>query len=57
MEAKTLQDIFIKILRSELTETELDGAVKDQITPEVISALYSLSKHHDLAHIVSSSLY
>ena len=57
MDAKTLQDIFIKILRSELNETELDSAVKDQLTPDVLSALYSLSKRHDLAHIVAYSLY
>ncbi len=57
MGAKTLQDIFIKILRSELNETELDSAVKDQLTPDVLSALYSLSKRHDLAHIVAYSLY
>ncbi len=57
MDAKTLQDIFIKILRSELNETELDSAVKDQLTPDVLYALYSLSKRHDLAHIVAYSLY
>lgn len=57
MDAKTLQDIFIKILRSELNETELDSAVKAELTPDVLSALYSLSKRHDLAHIVASSLY
>lgn len=57
MEVKTLQDIFIKILRSELTGTKLDSAVKEQITPDVISALYPLSKKHNLAHIVSDSLY
>ncbi len=57
MEAKILQDVFIKILRSELNETELNSDVKDQLTPDVISALYLLSKRHDLAHIISSSLY
>lgn len=57
MEVKYLQDIFIKILRSELNETELDSAVGEQLTPDVLSALYSLSKKHDLAHIVSSALY
>lgn len=50
-----LQNLFIEILRSELNETELDISVKEQLTPEVISALYSLSKHHDLAHIVASA--
>ncbi len=57
MEAKALQDIFIGILRFELNETEPDGAVREQLTPDVISALYALSKRHDLAHIVSSALY
>lgn len=57
MEGKALQDIFIKILRSELTETELDASVKEQLTPDVVSALYSLADRHDLAQIVSSSLY
>ena len=57
MEGKALQDILIKILRSELNETELDHTVKEQLTSEVISALFSLSKRHDLAHIVSASLY
>ena len=52
MEVKALQDIFIKILRSELTETELDSSVIAQLTPDVISAIYSLSNQHDLAHIV-----
>ncbi len=57
MEVKVLQDIFIEILRSELNETELDNAVKAKLTPNVISSLFSLSKHHDLAHIVSSAIY
>lgn len=57
MEVTTIQDIFIKILRSELTETELDASVKEQLTPDVISALYSLADHHDLAHIVFYSLH
>ncbi len=57
MEVKAIEDIFIKILRSELTETEIDDSVKEQLNPDVISALYSLADHHDLAHIVFSSLY
>lgn len=44
MEVKNLQNIFIKILRSELNETELDDIVKGQLTSDVISALYSLVK-------------
>lgn len=57
MEIKAIEDIFIKILRSELTETELDDSVKDQLTPDIVSALYSLADRHDSAHIVFSFLY
>lgn len=57
MEVTALQDIFIKILRSELTETELDDSVKEQLTPDVVSALYSLADRHDLAYIALSSLH
>lgn len=57
MEVTAIQDIFIKMLRSELTGTELDVSVKEQITPDVVSALYSLAVRHDLAHIVASSLH
>lgn len=57
MEVKAVQDIFIKILRSELTETELDDSVKEQITPNAVSFLYSLANRHDLAFAVLSSLH
>lgn len=57
MEVKAVQDIFIKILRSELTETELDDSVKEQLTPNIVSVLYSLANRHDLAFAVLSSLH
>lgn len=57
MEVTAIQDIFIKMLRSELTGTELDVSVKEQITPDVVSTLYSSAVRHDLAHIVASSLH
>ncbi len=57
MDKRAVQDILIKILGATLTETELDSSVKEQLTPEVVSALYALSKHHDLAHIVATALY
>ena len=52
MEVTTIQDIFIKMLRSELSETELDASVKEQLTPDVVAALYSLADRHDLVYIV-----
>lgn len=57
MEVKATQDIFIKILRSELTETGLDDSVKEHLTSDVVSVLYSLANRHDLAYIVLSSLH
>lgn len=57
MEVKAIEDIFIKILRSELTETELDDSVKEQLTPDVVSGIYLLADRHDLAYIVLSSLH
>ncbi len=56
MEEKDLQELLIKILGAELNEAELDGSVKEALTSEAVSALYRLSKHHDLAHIVASAL-
>ena len=57
MEVKAIEDIFIKMLRSELSETELDASVKEQLTPDVVAALYSLADRHDLVYIVLSSLH
>lgn len=57
MDTKTLQDILIQILRFELNQTEPDASVKEQLTPEVLHSLYSLSKQHDSAHIVADFLY
>lgn len=57
MEAKALQDIFIKILCSELTGTGLDNSVKKQLTSDTVLSLYSLAEHHDMAHIVFSFLH
>ncbi len=57
MEERELQDIFVKILYSELRESPLEDTMKALLTPDTVSRLYDLSKHHDLAHIISSSLY
>ncbi len=56
MDAIALQDIFVKILRSELTETAPDDAVKSALVPEILPELYQMAKAQDLAHIVSSAL-
>lgn len=57
MESRLLQDILIKIIGSELNETELDSTVKNQLDEDTVSDLYNLAKSQDLAHIVSSAFY
>ncbi len=57
MEVKALHDILIKILRCELNGTELDASDTEQLTPEVIHAVFLLSKRHDIAHITASLLH
>ncbi len=57
MGQRTIREIFIEMLRSELTQTEIDSSVKAELSSEKLQALYGLSKHHDLAHIVSSALH
>ncbi len=56
MDSRELQDIFFKIISSELDQTELDGSVKEALTPKAVQSLYALAKHHDLAHIIASSV-
>ncbi len=56
MQERELQQTLIDILCSELTCTILNERIENKLTPEVITALYKLSKTHDLAHIVSATL-
>ncbi len=58
MESKALQDIFIRILSDELRGTETDEAVKTALAsdPDAVTALYVLSKEHDLAHMLAPAL-
>ncbi len=51
-----LQNLFISVLRSELTETDLDEDIRQQLAPDVIAALQRVSQHHNVAHIVSNAL-
>lgn len=48
--------IFFELLRFELFEAELSVDVKSLITPSVLPALFTLSKRHDLAHIIGEAL-
>ena len=48
--------IMFALLRFEINGTELCEEVKNLITPEVLPALFKLSKKHDLAHLVGDAL-
>ena len=48
--------VLFRLLQNEISGTELDERAKNLITPEMLSALYKLSKAHDLAHLVADAL-
>ena len=48
--------IMFAVLRFEINGAELCKEVKNLITPEVLPALFKLSKKHDLAHLVGDAL-
>ena len=52
----SLQDIFIKIIVSELTDTTLGEEFLSQLDAQTMKQLYSLSKEHVLTPIVSAAL-
>ncbi len=49
-------EILIALLTSELMGRAVDERIKAELSEEKIAELYSLSKHHDLAHIVAAAL-
>ena len=51
-----VNEIFIGILRAQLTGTEVSEDLRSSVTPELLGELYSVSKHHDSAHLVGELL-
>ena len=51
-----VSSIMFALLRFEIKSDELCDEVKNLITPEVLLALFKLSKKHDLAHLVGDAL-
>ena len=49
-------DILLMLLRDSVCELSAKEAMKDQVSPEMLPKLYSLSKSHDMAHIVAQGL-
>ena len=51
-----VSSIMFALLRFGVNGTELGDDVKNLITPEMMSAVFKLSKKHDLAHLVGEAL-
>ncbi len=49
-------DVLFALLRSELLHEVLSEEIKNLITPELKTALFSLSKKHDVAHLIADAL-
>ena len=48
--------VLFQLLQNEISSTKLDERAKNLITPEVLLALYKLSKAHDLVHLIADAL-
>lgn len=53
---RTVEKVFFALIRFEINGTGLCDEVKNLITPEIMSALFKLSKRHDLAHLIGDAL-
>lgn len=51
-----VEKVFFALIRFEINGDELCDEVKNLITPEMLPALFKLSKRHDLAHLISDAL-
>lgn len=49
-------DIFLKLVKSEILAAPLENGVASSVTPDIMAALYKLSKQHDMTHIVAIAL-
>ena len=48
--------VFIALVRSEMVEEPLDPEIVRMITPEMLEQLYTVSRNHDLVHVVAVAL-
>lgn len=53
---RTVEKVFFALIRFEINGNELCEEIKNQITPEMLPALFKLSKRHDLAHLIGDAL-
>lgn len=53
---RTVKKVFFALIRFEINGDELRDEMKNLITPEMLPALFKLSKRHDLAHLIGDAL-
>ena len=53
---QTVEKVFFALIRFEINGDELCDGIKNLITPDILPALFKLSKRHDLAHLVGDAL-
>ena len=52
----TVERLLTELVRVGVCGEPLSDTLRDAISPDVLPALYRLSKHHDLAHVVGTVL-
>ena len=50
------EEILFQLIRREVCDGTVDENLKEQLTPEILSELYEISRKQDLAHIVGQAL-
>ncbi len=53
---QAVEKVFFALIRFEINGDELCDEIKNLITPDILPALFKLSKRHDLAHLVGDAL-
>ena len=53
---RTVEKVFFALIRFEIKGDELCDEIKNLLTPEMLPALFKLSKRHDLAHLIGDAL-
>ena len=53
---RMVEKVFFALIRFEINGDELCEKMKNLITPEMLPALFKLSKRHDLAHLIGDAL-
>ena len=53
---QAVEKVFFSLIRFEINGNESCDEIKNLITPDVLPALFKLSKRHDLAHLIGDAL-